>query len=719
VAGWARAGEWADPPYAPRAWTKQVGEGSVFNPPACGLPTRWPVRGGLSLALYAFRLENPRPGRTVTSIDIVSANDAGHDWGAPLVLAVTTASRGYEGATRYVAPGGDDDGPGTFEKPWATPYKAVDAAGEGDTVYFRGGRYKLRQPWQDVLIVKGSGTMARPVTFAAFPGETPVIDGKDHHCAHDTPVPYAVYDRDRGLLNIYEKMHVTVRNLWFENARKSGVGVYKSRYVLLDHNTVYGTYHCGFNTAANVNFRIIGNTLGKTCSTDYWFDPETQEWRANPKVTPGREGIDNHRNEYTEIAFNEIYHCDKDAIADPGRHFKIHHNHIHHCKSRYPMAGNLYLDAYGPLMEDLDVYDNVIYRVSVGICVGSEGGTRATNIRIHHNLCFDNEFAGIILNSAGHDGPRDDIVIEHNTVHANGSDDGNPNPEGGIHIGTERADNIIIRHNIVTANRDYQIATMGHERVARRIRIYRNLCDPVIPAAAPIVRRFPHWTPVLGDLPFRGDAPYVDADAWDFRLRPESAAVDRLGEAPDPDGTPGDLGAFPTAQELPPLPPPGEGYTLRVNCGRMNDSKDPAGRVWKGDPWRKGKRPYGADSGAVVDRSEIDIEGTDFPGLYRFERYGMKRYQFDISPGLYTVRLHFAETWHTGPGGDRLFTVCANGVPVLEHFDVAREAGGPRRAVVREFKVRVYRRGLTLEFVAERDGPMINGIEISQVTRKQ
>jgi outer membrane protein assembly factor BamB len=50
----------------------------------------------------------------------------------------------------------------------------------------------------------------------------------------------------------------------------------------------------------------------------------------------------------------------------------------------------------------------------------------------------------------------------------------------------------------------------------------------------------------------------------------------------------------------------------------------------------------------------------------------------------YTVRLHFAEPDRVGPG-ERLFHVALQRREVLRDFDVARAAGGPNRAVVREF----------------------------------
>jgi hypothetical protein len=46
--------------------------------------------------------------------------------------------------------------------------------------------------------------------------------------------------------------------------------------------------------------------------------------------------------------------------------------------------------------------------------------------------------------------------------------------------------------------------------------------------------------------------------------------------------------------------------------------------------------------------------------------------------------LHFAEPDRLGPG-QRLFSVALQGRTVLEDFDIVKEAGGPQRAVVREF----------------------------------
>ena len=84
----------------------------------------------------------------------------------------------------YVAPDGDDAAPGTEAQPFATWERARDAVRERKqggslhdavTIYLRGGRYAITEPL--VLTPEDSGTEGAPVTYAAYPGERPVLSG--------------------------------------------------------------------------------------------------------------------------------------------------------------------------------------------------------------------------------------------------------------------------------------------------------------------------------------------------------------------------------------------------------------------------------------------------------------------------------------------------------------------------------------------------------------
>ena len=78
---------------------------------------------------------------------------------------------------------GNDGGDGTREHPFTTPHRARNAARElrkggydGDiTVWLRGGKYYLTHPV--MLIEEDAGSGKGALTFAACPGETPVLSG--------------------------------------------------------------------------------------------------------------------------------------------------------------------------------------------------------------------------------------------------------------------------------------------------------------------------------------------------------------------------------------------------------------------------------------------------------------------------------------------------------------------------------------------------------------
>jgi len=78
------------------------------------------------------------------------------------------------GVAYYVAPWGDDENPGTFEKPFRTIQKAVNVMKPGDTCYIRGGRYH-----EEVVINGLIGTEEHPITFMAYPGEKVILDGTE------------------------------------------------------------------------------------------------------------------------------------------------------------------------------------------------------------------------------------------------------------------------------------------------------------------------------------------------------------------------------------------------------------------------------------------------------------------------------------------------------------------------------------------------------------
>lgn len=84
----------------------------------------------------------------------------------------------------YIAPGGNDSAAGTIDAPLATLHAAYKKVVSGDTVYFRGGTYKVtdeqvmkyKSPYAYVFALEKAGTASKRTCFMGYPGERPVFD---------------------------------------------------------------------------------------------------------------------------------------------------------------------------------------------------------------------------------------------------------------------------------------------------------------------------------------------------------------------------------------------------------------------------------------------------------------------------------------------------------------------------------------------------------------
>jgi hypothetical protein len=119
--------------------------------------------------------------------------------------------------------------------------------------------------------------------------------------------------------------------------------------------------------------------------------------------------------------------------------------------------------------------------------------------------------------------------------------------------------------------------------------------------------------------------------------------------------------------------------------------------------------------------NKTPVKGTLDPGLYAGERYGNFSYSFPVPDGIYSVTLHFAETYyHTdiegeekGGVGTRVFDVYCNGVVLIRNFDIFKEVGG-FHAIARTFhKIRPNGQGkIILSLSPWKDYASVRAIEI-------
>jgi hypothetical protein len=154
------------------------------------------------------------------------------------------------------------------------------------------------------------------------------------------------------------------------------------------------------------------------------------------------------------------------------------------------------------------------------------------------------------------------------------------------------------------------------------------------------------------------------------------------------------------------------GPEVRLRCGYLRSLfKDAEGNVWTGDRYFTG--------GFVTELPNQHIARTRNPDLYLTARSGVFSYKIPLPPGVYELRLHFAETTYSpastlgGGENSRVFDVQLNGRPLLSQFDIVSDAGA-NTADVRVFRdVSPNKDGyLRLDFTGSLGLPIINAIEI-------
>lgn len=122
---------------------------------------------------------------------------------------------------------------------------------------------------------------------------------------------------------------------------------------------------------------------------------------------------------------------------------------------------------------------------------------------------------------------------------------------------------------------------------------------------------------------------------------------------------------------------------VRILAGATKSYMDHSGKLWNPDSYY---------SGGVGARSPMHhIWRTQDPAIYRSSRQGAFSYAIPLKPGVYELRLHFAEMFYGpeedvgGGEGSRVMNVAINGKPALTDFDVVADSGGGRTADVKVF----------------------------------
>ena len=165
---------------------------------------------------------------------------------------------------------------------------------------------------------------------------------------------------------------------------------------------------------------------------------------------------------------------------------------------------------------------------------------------------------------------------------------------------------------------------------------------------------------------------------------------------------------------------PTEGTCTRILCGTEKDYTDRTGNVWSRDAHFTGGAAVSTDtsvSGASPTADDVE--------LYQHGRAGSDfSYAIPVKPGIYTVRLKFAETTYAW-SFERPLNLSINGRRVLNNLDVCQAVRGPNRAYDRVFHHLVPNEAGNLVFrftggfepMQKTDEALVKAIEVLPETR--
>ncbi|MBN2556915.1 MAG: right-handed parallel beta-helix repeat-containing protein [Anaerolineales bacterium] len=287
--------------------------------------------------------------------------------------------------TFFVAPDGDDGGPGSEAQPWGSFQRAAEAVEPGGTVCFREGIYVLEDPAH----ITHSGTADAPLVFIAYPGERPILDGGGEAGGLIVLDPGASYVRISG----FTLQRFTVWGLEVTGG---------NRYVYLDHLSVEGG-------EAGIHF-----TYGED------------------DLAPPEGGAVEYITLEDSLVFNSEYTA-VDCTPGPCDHMSFRRVEIYgsglHGEASFGSDGLAISRGYPLLVEDCSIHDNG----GDGIDLNSRDREGyAADVVVRRNRVVRNRLNGIKLWAGG--------LIENNLVWGQG--------DSALWLGTFNSELVVVNNTI-------------------------------------------------------------------------------------------------------------------------------------------------------------------------------------------------------------------------------------------------------------------------------
>ncbi len=326
------------------------------------------------------------------------------------------------GTTYFVAKNGSDNNPGTEAQPWLTINHAAQILNPGDTVYVKSGIYN------EIVNPITNGTPGNPITFAAYPGQSPIIDATGL-----TTYPC-------GIFGIYQLSYINLDGFEMRNSADwAGIYIYSGTCsnISLKNLTIHDCASSGILIVSDWDSNPsnkINNIIIDGCEI------------YNTNIGGGQEGIslmavnnfEIKNCSVHDIQGHQNYSNDKEGIdCKVGcTNGAIHNNEVYHAEV------GLYLDANSIAETNISLYNNKIHDCySNGIALGSEGTHQPlTGINVYNNLIYDNRRGFSVFNYAF----NKTFNLINNSLYHNGIDS-----EIALFDSSQYQQNCTIRNNII------------------------------------------------------------------------------------------------------------------------------------------------------------------------------------------------------------------------------------------------------------------------------
>ena len=376
-----------------------------------------------------------------------------------LSLTVPASLSAQQGSIFYVAKSGSDGNSGSITSPWLTIQHAANSVTAGATVYVESGVYN------ESVNFPSSGKASNRITFANYPGQSPIIDGSGLSA---TGI--------QGLINIVSQSYITIEGFEIRNYTTTkadvapagiwvtgsgtgvqllnndvhdittkiektgnayGIAVYGTEAEPIKQITISGNQVHNLKTGSSESVNVDGNVTHFTVTNNVIHDNDNIGFDAIGGEGLGPPGHD--RASYGEVSGNTIYNIS--GIKNPGE-------------------GNSY-DADGLYCDGCQyvVFErNLVYNCDLNIEVAAEhGGLNGSYVTVRNNVFYDGYTVGMSIGGYGNctEGDRgcgssDHVVIVNNSLYNNNTKNGG----GEFQIQYRAGATNIFQNNIVYAGKE-------------------------------------------------------------------------------------------------------------------------------------------------------------------------------------------------------------------------------------------------------------------------